>query len=241
MYRTLKIVITSLVTVVLLFSVLPQFISTTWAQQYPGALPPITCPRVGGTLVIIHWGDPKSFNPDSQVDDALHIVAMQLFNKLVALDRDYNVIPDLAESWTIHPNASLFVFKLRKGVKWHDGTPFSCKDVKYTFEAIKKYKGIAYGMLKMDKLVSVECWDAYTVAFRYSEPFAPFLGFLAWYGTYILPEHIYNKTEYKDWMDPAIPALTKPVGTGAFKFVEYVKGSHIILEANKEYFKGSPC
>jgi len=239
--RALKAVLVLLTAITLLLPSLPLSFSTARAQQPPEALSPIACPKVGGTLVIIHWGDPKSFNPDSQVDDALHIVAMQLFNKLVALDVNYNVIPDLAESWTVYPNASLFVFKLRRGVKWHDGTPFTCKDVKYTFEAIKKYKGIAYGMLKMDKLVSVECWDSYTVAFRYSEPFAPFLGFLAWYGTYVLPEHIYNKTEYKDWMDPAIPALTKPVGTGASKFVEYVKGSHIILEANKDYFKGAPC
>ncbi len=207
----------------------------------PEALQPITCPKRGGTLVIIYWGDPKSFNPDSQVDDALYGIAIQIFNRLVALDVNYNIIPDLAKSWIVYPNGSLFVFKLRQNVKWHDGYPFTCKDVKWTFEAIKKYKGIAYRMLKMDKLVSIECWDDYTVAFRYSESFPAFLAFLAWYGTFILPEHIYNKSEYKDWMDPKIPALHHPIGTGPFKFVEYVKGSHVILEANPDYFRGRPC
>ena len=212
----------------------------TQAEKSP-ALQPITCPRRGGTLVIIHWGDPKSFNPDSQVDDALYNIAMQIYNRLVALDIDYNVVPDLAESWEVAPNASVFIFHLRKNVKWHDGYPFTCRDVKYTFEAIKKYRGIAYGLLKMSKLKSIECLDNYTVVFRYSEPFPAFLGFLAWYGTFVLPEHIFNKSEYKDWMDPKIPALHHPIGTGPFKFVEYVKGSHIVLEANPDYFKGRPC
>jgi peptide/nickel transport system substrate-binding protein len=98
-----------------------------------------------------------------------------------------------------------------------------------------------YGFLKMDKLVSIDTPDNYTVIMRYSEPFPASLGFLAWYGTFILPEHIFNKTDYKDWMDPSIPALAKPVGTGPFRFVEYVKGDHVTLEANPDYFKGRPC
>ncbi len=232
--------ITTIVSILIALSIISPIAPLVLAEE-SAALKPITCPYVGGTLVVIHWGDPKSFNPDSQVDDALAAIAGQIFNRLVALDTEYNVIPDLAESWEVAPNGSVFIFHLRKDVKWHDGVPFTAKDVKYTFDSIKKYKGIAYSLLKMDKLVSVETPDNYTVIFRYSEPFPPFLGFLAWYGTYILPEHIYNKTEYQDWMDPNIPALTHPVGTGPFKFVEYVKGSHVVLEANPDYFKGKPC
>lgn len=211
------------------------------AQGSSGALSPISCPRVGGSLVVIHWGDPKSFNPDSQVDDALFAIASQIFNKLINLDVNYNVIPELAESWEVAPNASVFIFHLVRNATWHDGYPFTAWDVKYTLESIKNYKGVMYGFLKMDKLVSVEVPDNYTVIVRYSEPFPAFLGFLAWYGTFILPEHIYNKTGYKDWMDPSIPALTRPVGTGPFRFVEYVKGDHVTLEANPNYFKGRPC
>jgi peptide/nickel transport system substrate-binding protein len=232
----------SLVLVVILsLSLIPSLTNVRMHAEAQQAVGAITCPKTGGTFVVIHWGDPKSFNPDSQVDDALYIVASNIFNKLVTLDINFNVIPDLAESWEVAPNGSTFVFHLRKNVRWHDGYPFTAKDVKYTFEAIKKYKGIAYTNLKMDDLIAIETPDNYTVIFRYSKPFPAFLGFLAWYGTFILPEHIYNKSEYKDWMDPQIPALTKPVGTGPFKFVEYVKGDHITLEANPDYFKGRPC
>jgi peptide/nickel transport system substrate-binding protein len=201
----------------------------------------ISCPYRGGTLIIIHMGDPKSFNPDAKADDPLYAIASNIFNKLVTLDVDYNVIPDLAESWETSPDAKVFTFHLRKNVKWHDGVPFTCKDVKYTFEAMKNYKGVAYSNLKLDMLEGITCRDDYTAEFRFSDSNAPFLGFLAWYGTFVLPEHLYNKTEYTDWMDPNIPALSKPVGTGPFKFVDYVKGSHVILEANKDYFAGAPC
>lgn len=227
----------SLIMIIMIFIIQPSI----WTQAQQSSLSPIQCPRTGGSLVVIHWGDPKSFNPDSQVDDALFAIASQIYNKLINLDVNYNIIPELASSWEVSPNGSTFTFHLVRNVKWHDGHPFTSADVKYTLEAIKKYKGVMYGFLKMDKLVSIDTPDNYTVIMRYSEPFPALLGFLAWYGTFILPEHIFNKTDYKDWMDPSIPALAKPVGTGPFRFVEYVKGDHVTLEANPDYFKGRPC
>jgi peptide/nickel transport system substrate-binding protein len=170
--------------------------------QSQEAISTISCQYKGGSLVVIHWGDPKSFNPDSQVDDALFIIASQIFNKLINLDVNYNIIPELATSWEVSANASIFTFHLAHNVTWHDGYPFTSKDVRYTLESIKNYKGVMYGFLKMDSLVSVQTPDNYTIVVKYSQPFPAFLGFLAWYGTFILPEHIFNKTQYKDWMDP---------------------------------------
>jgi peptide/nickel transport system substrate-binding protein len=127
--------------------------------QSQEAISAISCPYRGGSLVIIHWGDPKSFNPDSQVDDALFIIASQIFNKLINLDVNYKIIPELASSWEVSANASIFTFHLAHNVTWHDGYPFTSKDVKYTLEAIKKYKGVMYGFLKMANLVSVKTPD----------------------------------------------------------------------------------
>ncbi|MEM0099994.1 MAG: ABC transporter substrate-binding protein [Desulfurococcaceae archaeon] len=235
-WKKISSIIPTYVVILLIVIVLSPVIYTQGQQVLQN-----TCPVRGGTLVIIYWGEPKSWNPDSQVDDALNGINPSIFNRLVALDYAYNVIPDLAESWSMDPNATEFVFHLRRNVTWHDGTPFTCRDVKWTFEAIRKFKGIAYSNLKMSSLQEVVCVDDYTVRFIYNESFPAFISFLAWYGTWILPEHIYNKTEYSDWMDPSIPALQRPIGTGPFKFVEYVKGSHIVLEANENYFKGRPC
>ncbi len=195
-------------------------------------------PRLGGTLVVALSGDPKSFNPDAQVDDMGYPIFSLIFNKLVTLDVNYSVIPDLAYKWEVSPDGKVYTFYLYKNVTWHDGTPFTAEDVKWTLEAIKKYKGIAYGLIKAANIEKIECPDPYTVKIYLKEPFAAFLQFLAWYGTFIMPKHIYEK--YEDWMDPSNPYLNKPIGTGPFKFVEWVKGDHVTLVANENYFKGRP-
>ncbi len=195
-------------------------------------------PRYGGTLVIIQVGEPKSFNPDAQVDDMGFPIFLNLFNKLVTLDVDYNVIPDLAYKWEVSPDGLTYTFYLYKNATWHDGVPVTAWDVKWTFETINKSKGVAYSFIKAWNIKEIRVIDDHTVQFILKEPFAPFIQFLAWYGTFILPKHIY--ANYSDWMDPKNPALQKPIGSGPFKFVEWVKGDHVTLEANPNYFKGRP-
>jgi ABC-type transport system substrate-binding protein len=106
----------SLIMIIMIFIIQPSI----WTQAQQSSLLPIQCPRTGGSLVVIHWGDPKSFNPDSQVDDALFAIASQIYNKLINLDVNYNIIPELASSWEVSPNGSTFTFHLVRNVKWHD-------------------------------------------------------------------------------------------------------------------------
>lgn len=195
-------------------------------------------PRLGGTLVIAHWGDPLSFNPDAQVDDAGYAMHSLIFNKLVTLDVDYNVIPDLAYKWEVSDDGLVYTFYLYDNVTWHDGTPFTAKDVKFTLEAIDKFKGVAAHDIKTSNIEKIEIVSDYVVKIYLKEPYAPFLQFLAWYGTFILPEHIYGKVD--DWLSPNFTALQQPVGTGPFKLEEWVKGDHVTLVANENYFKGRP-
>jgi len=197
-------------------------------------------PKKGGTLVIAHWSDPISFNPDSKTDDAGNGIYGCIFSKLVALDADYNVVPDLAESWEVSPDGLTYTFHLRKGVKWHDGHPCTAADAVWTFSQIKSHPE-APASKHFEKVTSIEAVDDYTIIFRMSAPQAPFIGFLAWYGTWIMPKHIYDITKDGspvDWIDN--PANQKPIGTGPFKFVEWVKGSHVILQKNADYFMGEP-
>jgi peptide/nickel transport system substrate-binding protein len=177
--------------------------------------------------------EPVSLNPNLRSDDAAFSVSQNFYNKLVTLDADYRVIPDLATRWDISSDGLTYTFYLAQNVKWHDGNPFTSADVKWTCETIAREKGIAQDVA--NRITAIETPDAATVIMRLKEPLASFVPSLAWYGTFILPKHVY---EGSDWTKNL--ANEKPVGTGPFKFVEWVKGDHITGVANKDYFKRGP-
>jgi peptide/nickel transport system substrate-binding protein len=200
----------------------------------PGQRTPTPQPKgVGGVLIVGTFREPTTLNPDLIADDDAFSMAQSLYNKLVTLDADYRIIPDLARTWEIAADGLTYTFHLAKNVKWHDGKPCTATDVKWTLEQIKSSGGITAPDLAPVK--SVETPNDSTVILRLSEPSAPLLSALAWYGTFILPKHLY---EGSDWSKN--PANERPVGTGPFSFKEWVKGQRIVLEANKSYFREGP-
>jgi peptide/nickel transport system substrate-binding protein len=176
--------------------------------------------------------EPAGLNPDLRTDDAAFVVCQNIYNKLVTLDADYRVIPDLAETWEVSDDGLTYTFHLARGAQWHDGQPLTSADVQWTLEAIR-----AGGGRKelAERVAAIETPDPATVILRLKEAWSPFLPTLAWYGTFILPKHVY---EGGDWADH--PANDKPVGSGPFKFVEWEKGDHLTLAANPAYFKRGP-
>ena len=104
--------------------------------------------------------------------------------------------PWLAESWEVSPDAKTYIFHLRKGVKWHDGTPFTSADVKFTFELAKKYANklanpdYAQAVLYLE---SVETPDDYTVVFKLNKSYVPFLIYAI--TLWIIPKHIWENVE----------------------------------------------
>lgn len=183
-----------------------------------------------GVLLVGLQGDPKSYNPDNKPDDYAYMVNQNIFNRLVKLDYENNILPDLAETWKVSDDGKEYTFNLVKGVKWHDGTLFTSDDVKWTFEEIIHNNGIMGENFSV--IDSIVVPDDNTVVVKLKQPDASFLGTLAFYGTFIIPKHIYEGT---DWNSN--PANEKPIGTGPFKFVENQKGVSVTLETNKEYFK----
>jgi len=187
-------------------------------------------PRYGGRLVV-GAADPGVLNPALTPSGTTHPVTGQLFNGLVRLDRKFNPVPDLAQSWTVSPDGRTYTFKLVAGVRWHDGRPFSSADVKYSYEQVLT-KLHSRTVTLAGVIDAIETPDDTTVVFRLMQRYTPFLRWLDEDNGAILPRHLYEGT------DPLTnPANAKPVGTGPFKLQSAVPGDRITLVRNADYFK----
>jgi len=189
-------------------------------------------PQRGGTVVVAVNADPGAMNPAITTAGGTHNVTDQIFNGLVGLDDNLNPVPELAASWEVGEGGKVYTFKLVPNVKWHDGVPFTSADVKFTFEqALLKFHARTKAALEA-VLTGIETPDDGTVIFRFKQPYGSFLQRLDVVEAPIIAKHIYEGKEVdKD------PANLKPIGTGPFRFVEYVKGDHVTLERNPDYFR----
>ena len=143
---------------------------------------------------------------------------------------------DLAENWEVLEEGKVYNFKLREGVTWHDGEPFTAADVEWTINSILEFGEGANAYLKLNNVETCEVIDDYTIKITLKEASGAFLNNLAdYYGFDILPKHIYEDTDVLQ-----NPANQNPIGTGPFKFAEHVNGSHIRLEANHDYYGDGP-
>ena len=189
-------------------------------------------PVRGGTLVVAIVSDPGHLNPAITTSGATHAASELLYNGLVGRDERGDPVPELAESWQVEQGGTVYRFRLRDGVKWHDGKPFTASDVKFTVEEVL-LKFHARTRASMGSLLAgIEAPDDRTVVFRFKQPYAPLLYQLDATEAPIISRHVYQGT------DPQTnPANSNPVGTGPFKFVSYTKGTEIRLARNPTYFK----
>ena len=189
-------------------------------------------PAFGDILVRGDIGDASNLIPLLASDSASHAVAGMVFNGLVKYDKNMNVVGDLAESWDITHNGLVITFHLRKGVKWHDAKPFTSADVLYTYQVTTDPKtptAYAGDFLKIKK---AEALDDYTFRVTYDKPFAPAL--ISW-ASAILPKHLLAGRDITK-----SPLMRHPIGTGPYKFKEWVAGQKIVLVSNDDYFEGRP-
>ena len=181
--------------------------------------------------------------PDSNVQNLI-------FSFLVKPDESLVFQPDLAESWDISDDGTVYTFHLRKDVKWHDGEPFTADDVVFTLTALAHpdYVGGNEGRV-MDivgakdvqegnatEIAGLKKVDDYTVEITLNSPNAAFMANMY---TAILPEHILSGENPGDWEKDDFNR--SPIGTGKYKFVEWKAGQYIRLEVNKDYFGKVPA
>lgn len=217
-----------------------QVLSTAISGACLAALPgsQALAQKRGGTLVLAFQTDISVFNNIVDSQFGAHMVSSNLFNMLVSLDSDLNLQPDLAESWDFSDGGRTVTFHLRKGVVFHDGAPLTSADVKFTIEKAMPYHPRAKAFF-LPIIQAVETPDDLTVVLRMKEPFAPLLSFLGvpTGGCMILPKHVFEPyVGSREVFIKSPPVTTKPIGTGPFMFQEYVRGSHVTMVRNPNYW-----
>ena len=189
-------------------------------------------PAYGDALIEGSIGDATYLNPIIVSDNASFAVIGLVFNGLVKYDKDLNLVGDLAESWDISADGLVYTFHLRKGVKWHDGEEFTAADVEFTY--LSTIDPQVKNVYKSDyELVDrVEVVDDYTFRVYYKKVFAPSLE--SW-GMDIVPKHVLENVDIN-----TSKFNRSPIGTGSFRFKEWITDERIVLEAFDQYYEGRP-
>lgn len=186
-------------------------------------------PVKGGTLTIGLTSDIANLDPYKSNLYVDRLVQYNVYDSLVTIDEQLNFKPSLAESWdTSDPKA--VVFKLRKGVKFHDGTEFNAEAVRFNIQRILDDKTSPRNS-ELSSIASVEVVDPATIKFNLKEPFAPLFALLVDRAGMIVSPTAAQKG--------GADFTRSPIGggTGAFKFVEWKKDERIVLERNPEYWR----
>ena len=198
---------------------------------------PAAAQKQGGTLRYYHRDNPPSASLHEEATTSVTTPFMAVFNNLVMFDQAKShetletIVPDLASNWSWDATNTKLTFKLREGVKWHDGKPFTAKDVQCTWNMLigktevpdfrKNPRQVWYFNLE-----EVTTNGDYEATFNLKTPQPSFLLLLASGYSGVYPCHV-----------PQQVMRTKPVGTGPFKFVEFRRGDSIRLVRNPDYFK----
>jgi peptide/nickel transport system substrate-binding protein len=202
----------------------------------PALAAPAHAQQAGGILKFGFFDSPASMSMHEESTNAVNRPMSPVFNNLIMYKQDVkqnspdSIIPDLATSWAWNEDGSELTFPLRQGVKWHDGKPFTAKDVKCTWDLLQ---GKANEKLRLNprkswyaNLKEVTTKGDYEVTFHLTRPQPAFLAMLATGWSPVYPCHV----------SPAQMRLN-PIGTGPFKFVEFKANQSITLVRNPDYWK----
>lgn len=191
-------------------------------------------------LIVGQIAEPQSLDPHTVTATNDFRILVNIYDGLVRYkDGTLDVEPALAESWAVSDDGKTYTFKLRQGVKFHDGSDFNAEAVKFNFDRMLKEDHPFYNTgpfplsFNFSSIDAVNVLDEHTVEFKLKEPFAPFLSNLAYpTGLVVSPEEVkkYGKEFGRH-----------PSGTGPFKFAEWQSGQRVVVERNPDYWDTAPA
>lgn len=196
--------------------------------------------RPKGQVVIGFSNEPTVFNPLFKGLSVDQGVWWNLFNPLWQFDENGKAVPALArevptvENGGLSPDGLTWKIRLRDGVKWHDGQPFTTEDVKFTIELLQNPNFRASSRSGHTFVTNIRVTSPLELTWQLKQPFSPYLSLLSW--TFIVPKHVLGAAS-----DPNTSSMnTAPIGTGPFRWGERVAGDHLTLTANPTYFGAGP-
>ncbi|MHB8433234.1 MAG: peptide ABC transporter substrate-binding protein [Candidatus Tyrphobacter sp.] len=204
-----------------------------------------TAGTTGGNLRIALPIDITNINPILAQNAVESFVDGLIFDELVTIDNHGNEVPDLAavvptmQNGGISRNGLTITYHLRHNVRWQDGTPFTSRDVKFTWQAIMNPNNNVLSRRGYDQIASMDAPDPYTVVLHMKRIFPPAVDTI--FGESdtpyrILPAHLL--AQYPNLNQ--VPFNSSPVGTGPYRFARWERGDRIVLDANPQYFRGAP-
>lgn len=191
-----------------------------------------TTPVPGDTIITGTIADASNLLPMLSTDSASTEVSSAIYNGLIRYNKDLEFEGDLAESWQVSDDGLEIVFHLRHDVRWHDGAPFTSADVLFTYQLLIDPETPTAYSERYKQVTEALAPDPYTFIVRYKKPLASAL--ISW-GMGIHPKHLLEGQEIA-----TSPLARAPIGTGPYRFVEWLQGEKIVLERNEDYFEGAP-
>jgi peptide/nickel transport system substrate-binding protein len=201
------------------------------ALGLPDAQTRAAIPR-GGSVAINIGTEPPLLLQVAQSAGATYYIGGKINEGLLTYDKDLNPQPLLATEWTVAPDGLRYRFRLREGVKWHDGRDFTAEDVAFSILTLKQYH--PRGRATFASVAQANVLGPHDVELILSKPNPYLLTAFAGFESPIVPRHLYEGTNIA-----GNPYNAAPIGTGPFRFAEWVRGSHVRLVRNENYW-GAP-
>ena len=215
-----------------------------FTQQLLAACPMTEPAQTGGTVLLAEAGDISTVNGLLTNDTTTQLITGSIFESLIGISPlDGRPVPGLADTWDVADDELTYTFHLNQNAKWHDGVDFTAEDVAFSFDAaLDPNTGYPYRSIVNDAVESYRVVDEHTFEMTAREKLVTFLyegpGAIT-----VMPKHIWESVDPASWsfdggstgQDPA-----RVIGTGPFKFEEWVQGDHVSVVRNDDYYDKVP-